>query len=199
MAHFALDLVPGLRLHPPRGQSRAGPRWFFNLLITFTISGLWHGADWTYVIWGALNGMYLVAGVATKSARDRMWAFVGFAELGAARRAVGLLCTFALTCVAWVFFRAQSVPDAWYILTHFWQGWDVSALRTEQFLLRQMPVALASLLSLEAVEWWHRRRRLTLTLSAQTMPVRWAVYVGCVLLVVLFGVYRETQFIYFQF
>jgi alginate O-acetyltransferase complex protein AlgI len=184
----------------PLGGNRVPvPRWYFNLLATFTISGLWHGAAWTFVIWGALNGMYLVVGLATKSARDRMWAFVGFAELGAARRAVGLLCTFALTCVAWVFFRAQSVPDACYILTHFWQGWDVSALRTEQFLLRQMPVALASLLCLEAVEWWHRRRRFTLTLSAQTMPVRWAVYVGCVLLVVLFGVYRETQFIYFQF
>ncbi len=187
-------------LYIPMGGSRvAVPRWYFNLVVTFAVSGLWHGAAWTFVVWGALNGLYLVAGVATKDVRDRVWTALGANPGSLARTLAGVVTTFALTCVAWVFFRAQSLTDATYILTHFWYGWDVSAIRTEQFLLRQMPVAMGSILLLEAVEWGHRRRSLAETLSIRATPIRWAVYAGGVVAVVLFGVFGESQFIYFQF
>jgi D-alanyl-lipoteichoic acid acyltransferase DltB (MBOAT superfamily) len=186
-------------LYIPLGGNRVSvPRWYFNVMVTFAVSGLWHGAAWTFVVWGALNGLYLVIGLITKDARAQLWRAVGL-EAGPARAVIGVSTTFALTCVAWVFFRAGSVADAIYILGHFWQGWDVSAIRTETFLMRQMPVALASVLLLEAVEWWHRRHSLTRALSVRTMPIRWAVYTGAVVVVVLFGIFRESQFIYFQF
>ena len=66
LAHLAVDVVPRLRVHPARRQPRAAARaGCFNLLITFLLSGLWHGANWTFVIWGALHGLYLVVGIAT--------------------------------------------------------------------------------------------------------------------------------------
>jgi alginate O-acetyltransferase complex protein AlgI len=187
-------------LYIPLGGSRVRvPRWYLNLLVTFTVSGLWHGAAWTYVLWGALNGVYLLVGIVTKPMRDRAFAFLGLGTRSRTRMVVGVPSTFLLTCAAWVLFRAQSVPDAWYILTHFWQGWDLGAIRTEQFLMRQMPVAVLSIVFLEIVELFQRRAPVTFILSRQPLVWRWAVYVCFVTAVVLFGVYRENQFIYFQF
>jgi D-alanyl-lipoteichoic acid acyltransferase DltB (MBOAT superfamily) len=187
-------------LYIPLGGGRVStPRWYTNLLITFTVSGLWHGAAWTYVVWGALNGVYLVVGILTKSSRDRMFRALGFDSEGRFRSVVGVVCTFALACAAWVVFRAQSVPDAWYILTHFWRGWDTGSIRTEQFLLRQMPVALLSIAVLELIQVLHGRYSLARVLGRWPVAVRWPVYAGFVLVVVLFGVYRKSQFIYFQF
>jgi alginate O-acetyltransferase complex protein AlgI len=187
-------------LYIPLGGSRVSTsRWYVNLLITFTLSGLWHGSKWTYVLWGALNGAYLVVGVMTKPARDRGYARLGVPERHPARAGIGVVCTLALTCAAWVLFRAQSVGDAIYIFTHFWRGWDFGAIRTEQFLMRQMPVALLSVVALEVVEWLHGRASLPRLLASQPVAVRWSVYAGAVLTVLLFGVYRSAQFIYFQF
>jgi alginate O-acetyltransferase complex protein AlgI len=151
------------------------------------------------VLWGALNGVYLLVGIVTKPMCDRAFAFLGLGTRSRTRMVVGVPSTFLLTCAAWVLFRAQSVPDAWYILTHFWQGWDLGAIRTEQFLMRQMPVAVLSIVFLEIVELFQRRAPVTFILSRQPLVWRWAVYVCFVTAVVLFGVYRENQFIYFQF
>ena len=94
--------------------------------------------------------------------------------------------------------QGRKPPDAWYILTHFWRGWDFTQVRTEQFPLRQMPVA--------AIDWisggCSMAARATSAAQASRrcpLALRWPVYAGFVLAVVLFGVYRQTQFIYFQF
>jgi alginate O-acetyltransferase complex protein AlgI len=187
-------------LYIPLGGSRVRRhRWYANLLITFTVSGLWHGAAWTYVMWGALNGIYLVFGLVTKQARDGLFRVMGLESESRIRAAVGIASTFALTCAAWVVFRAHSMSDAWYIFTHFWRGWDVNNIRTQQFYLRQMPVAVLSIAFLEIVQAMQGRVSLTRLLSSRPVMVRWPVYVGCVLALVLFGVYRKSQFIYFQF
>jgi alginate O-acetyltransferase complex protein AlgI len=187
-------------LYVPLGGSRVGKaRRYFNLLLTFGVSGLWHGANWTYVIWGLLNGFYLVLGVATEGLRNRFWGLLGIAERGIPRFGIRLICTFLLTCFAWVVFRARTVPDAWHILTHFGTGWNFGEIRTEQFLMRQMPVAIASIAFLELVQFVQGRVSIPALLSRRPMALRWSVYMSFVLGVVLFGVYRKTQFIYFQF
>jgi D-alanyl-lipoteichoic acid acyltransferase DltB (MBOAT superfamily) len=165
-----------------------------NLLITFGISGLWHGAAWTYVFWGLLNGLYLVVGSARREGRGA----VALAP-GVLRRAAATLGTFVLICAGWVLFRARSLADAWYIYTHLAFDWDVGRIATEQFLLRQMPVAIASIVLLEVGELLHSRRSLADSLSRLWLAPRWSVYVCAVLGVVMFGVFRKTQFIYFQF
>jgi len=182
------------------GGNRVGPsRHFTNLLVTFGVSGLWHGANWTYVCWGLLNGFYLIMGGFTKDFRERNFSLIGLHKGALARRAIMLASTFALTCAGWVLFRAQSLEDAWYILTHFASGWDFARIGTEQFLLRQMPVAVAGILLLEVGQLLQRRVSISAALARLSLMPRWAVYASFVIGVLMFGVYRKTQFIYFQF
>jgi alginate O-acetyltransferase complex protein AlgI len=187
------------------GGNRVSPlRHYLNLMITFSISGLWHGAAWTYVFWGSLNGCYLIAG----QMRKRLVESLGIAPtlppwlssaIAMARTIGAVLVTFALICTGWIFFRAKTMADAWYILTHLGTNWDFSRIGTEQFLLRQMPLALAAIVVLEIAQWLHSRVSLAHLFSRLTMPARWLAYCTAVLGVVMFGVYRKTQFIYFQF
>jgi alginate O-acetyltransferase complex protein AlgI len=184
----------------PMGGSRVGQvRHYANLLLTFGVSGLWHGANWTYVFWGVLNGVYLIIGGLTKTFRERTFGAIGLYEATLPRRVIMLTTTFALTCAAWAVFRAESLGDAWYILTHFASGWDLGQVATEQFLLRQMPVAIAGIVFLEGVQVLQMRIPIGTFFARLPAVPRWGVYAGSVICVLMFGVFRKTQFIYFQF
>jgi alginate O-acetyltransferase complex protein AlgI len=128
-----------------------------------------------------------------------LYRVLGVDEHSEIRNVVGVAITFVLSCIAWVIFRSRSVFDAWHILTHFWLGWDIASIRTEQFPLRQMPAAVLSIVFLELIQWMHGRLSLTEVLSRRPILFRWPVYIGAVLVVALFGIYRKSQFIYFQF
>lgn len=188
-------------VYVPLGGSRVTvPRWYFNLLVTFAISGLWHGAAWNFVIWGLLNGLYLVCSVATQSWRTALARQLGWSNQSLVRQAAQIGFTFGLTCLAWVFFRAGSIGDAWYILTHFWRDWSFAQLATENFLLRQMPAAVAGIVILEFGEWcWRHPEAIRVLVPRPPLALRWTGYIAGVVAVTLFGVFRHSQFIYFQF
>jgi alginate O-acetyltransferase complex protein AlgI len=185
----------------PLGGRRVGVgRYVINILVTFGISGLWHGASWTYVWWGLLNGVYLVVGWLTKEWRDRFFSRIGLGEQTVIRKAIMWASTFLLTCAAWIVFRAKSLTDAWYVFRNLLQGWNIHQISTEQFLLRQLPVAFAAILVLEACQlWFQNSASVSSALGKLSWPGRLAAYAALVLLVVMFGIYRKTQFIYFQF
>ena len=170
-----------------------------SIMITMLLAGLWHGANWTYVVWGALLGTYLVLGVLTKRVRNRAFRRLGSRRQGALRSVAAMGLTFSLICIAWMVFRAATISDAWYILTHFWRGWDLTAVGTERFLLRQMPVAVLSIVVLECGQWLHERRSLACRLIWLPTMLRWPAYAALALGVALFGVYTKSPFIYFQF
>lgn len=184
----------------PMGGSRFGERRHFaSLVVTFGISGLWHGANWTYVFWGLLNAIYLIVGNLSKGARNRTFGLIGMDEGTWPRRLTMWASTFLLTCAGWVLFRANTMADAWYILTHFAIGWDFERISTEQFLLRQMPVAIAGISLLEAVQLLQNRVSLSAILAQLPPAPRWAMYASAVIVTIMFGIFRKTQFIYFQF
>ena len=91
------------------------------------------------------------------------------------------------------------MEDAWYIITHLAQGWDFHQIGTEQFLLRQLPVAIAGIIILEAAQLLHGKISVPSLLVRLPVAPRWALYAGFVMVVVMFGIYQKTQFIYFQF
>ena len=184
----------------PLGGSRVGKGlWARNIIVTFATSGLWHGAAWTYVIWGFMNGIYIVVGEVTRAARDRAWSSIGVTADSTVRKISMLICTLFLTLCAWVVFRAKSIGDAWYVFTHFFIGWS-GAIGTEQFLLRQLPVAVLGILVLELGHLWQRAvPSVPAVLRRLPLVPRWAVYAVFILSVLFFGAYREAQFIYFQF
>jgi D-alanyl-lipoteichoic acid acyltransferase DltB (MBOAT superfamily) len=123
---------------PLGGSKRGERRHVWNLLVTFLLSGLWHGANWTYVVWGGLNGCYLAIetflkkfGVAGNKDGPRSYLSFGRSDLKEAGRLWGLLTvifqtllTFALICLTWVFFRAESIGGAFHIIGQMFTGWD---------------------------------------------------------------------------
>jgi alginate O-acetyltransferase complex protein AlgI len=187
-------------LYIPLGGNRVSKqRHIANLLITFTLSGLWHGANWTYVIWGGLNGMYLVIGWLTKDLRNHVFGTLGLNPDTKLRKAIMLCSTYLLTCLAWIVFRARNIGDAKYVVTHLTQGWSFEHVATAQFLLRQMPVAILSIIVLELAQCFYARIEIPSLVGKMPLPARWALYASFVMMVVMIGVYKKTQFIYFQF
>src|SRR5215471_17679668 len=162
-------------MYIPLGGSRCGiQRWILAILITFVVSGLWHGANWTFVIWGALNGFYLLFGSATKSWRDRVFGLFGLHEQNFVRQTIMLTSTFLLTSLGWIVFRAKNMGDAWYIVTHLANGWKFHQIGTEQFLLRQLPVAIAGIIILETGQLLHGKISVPSLLVRVPVAPRWA-------------------------
>ena len=188
-------------LYFPLGGSRVcAVRWAFNILVVFLVSGLWHGAAWTFAAWGLINGLYQVVGRFTRSGRDRLWKCVGVDPDGRLRSAVSLVCTFALTVFAWLFFRADSFEQLGLLLTKFVSGWEFESLFEMMHLVNGrecllMAVAVAALLASELpkTEWKDGIWRMPL-------PLRWMILLGLLFILILFGKYNESPaFIYFQF
>jgi len=187
-------------LYVPLGGSKGSlARQTTSVLVTFAASGLWHGANWTYVVWGLINGCYVVIERFTGGTRDAMFRTLGLGGGPSVRRFTAILGTFGLTCVAWIFFRAKNLEDAWFILTHLTRNWDWERVGTEQFLLRQFPVAVGAIAILEIVQFAHGRGSLPALLNRWPVVPRWTVYASLAVGTVMFGIYRDAQFIYFQF
>jgi D-alanyl-lipoteichoic acid acyltransferase DltB (MBOAT superfamily) len=98
------------------GNRVSVPRWYFNLLFVFLVSSLWHGANWTFIIWGSLDGFYLVFAIITYRFREKITRLVGLNKVPKFNRTIQILTTFALTCFAWIFFRANHIADAFKII-----------------------------------------------------------------------------------
>ncbi len=190
-------------LYIPLGGNRvAAARWYVNIVIVFLISGLWHGANWTFVLWGAVHGFYLIVGAATSGLRGRLNLALGVVNWPLLHRAAQTGVTFLLATAAWVFFRANSARDAVYILRHIagagqFHLTDLYGLgglfRFEWVLAALLVVVLFS------VEWMIvARPPLILRLWSERV-FRWSAYYACIFGIVCFGVFSQVQFIYFQF
>ncbi|WP_282085909.1 MBOAT family O-acyltransferase [Aquimarina algiphila] len=173
-------------LYIPLGGNRvAKPRWLFNLFITFLISGLWHGANWTFVVWGALNGLYLILEVLLFKKR---------------RKGVfNVVLTFALINFAWVFFRANSIEDAFYIIKrictvpgrlYIGSGDDITAS-----LYATLAIAILVLVELKK-EYFNTLFSIS---NHKYEFVRLTGYAVLIYMIMYFGVFGKSQFIYFQF
>ena len=111
-------------LYIPLGGSRCSKvRHLTNLMIVFLVSGLWHGAAWTYVIWGAIHGVYQVVGNLTAKPRRALIERLGFSEKSLPVVIVRRAITFILVSFAWIFFRANSISDAGILLKKLCTGW----------------------------------------------------------------------------
>ncbi len=107
----------------PLGGNRAGKwRMYRNLFIVFLVSGLWHGARWTFVVWGALHGLYTLIGLLTKSTWAKMAAATGFNRLPALQTSLNRLVVFVLVTFAWIFFRAENFHKASLIIHKLFAG-----------------------------------------------------------------------------
>ncbi|MGE0395369.1 MAG: MBOAT family protein [Kofleriaceae bacterium] len=174
-------------LYVPLGGSRRGAlRTHANLLVTMLVGGLWHGAAWTFVVWGGLHGIYLVG----ERILVRVVPAWRFWRAPLVRFALALV-TFALVCVAWVFFRAESFPQAFDMCRAMF---GAGTGKTNAFVLfGVVPVAILVL-----VHWAMRDTTLEAVVERTSWPVRTALLSAMLLAILMFpGV--ERAFIYFQF
>lgn len=191
-------------LYIPLGGSRVSfSRWSFNTMVVFLTSGLWHGANWTYILWGGIHGIYQIIGRATRAMRDAAYEKLGIAKDGLFRNAVSTVVTFGLVCLAWVFFRANSLADALYILrTMVTFGGGAFELTEGMGYWQDVVLGGALIPLLLMAEHFLHRHGGNAWLQRRALPVRWLVYMVGILSVVLFGIYgslTEASFIYFQF
>jgi alginate O-acetyltransferase complex protein AlgI len=119
---------------PLGGNRTSQARWAFNIFITFLISGLWHGANWTFVIWGALHGALIIFFELTKVAWQRFSKFIHLENIPKLETGISTLSTFALVSFTWVFFRAASLKDAVKILKGLFSGWPVFIAESSKVL-----------------------------------------------------------------
>jgi len=160
-------------------------RWLFNLFITFLISGLWHGANWTFVFWGALNGCYLILeAIVFKRRRDGIF---------------NIVFTFILINFAWIFFRANSITEALYIIKkigtspgklYIGSGDDITASI-------YAVLAIAIVLSVEIKKEFFNS--LWSVSQNKVELIRLTGYAVIIYLIIYLGVFGDSQFIYFQF
>ena len=193
----------------PLGGSRVSRgRRYANIMAVFLVSGLWHGAGLTFVVWGLLNGAYQVFGELLAPARERAIVALRIQSDGRFRHALAVLTTFALITLAWVFFRAETLREAVFILSHVFSPAVASpaglaALGDLGLSWLQLDAALIAAVLVFVLEWLSTRTDLPATLFRQRTPVRWAVYYAAILTVVIFGfygpVYSAASFAYFKF
>jgi len=184
-------------------------RFYFNLFLTFLVSGLWHGAKWTYVVWGAVNGCYLVlGGVWRESIRGSRPSLSSLSWLRRLMQTARMLRTFSLFCFTLIFFRANSLADAGYIVAHLFDGLGTLKLDNQFIQMFVMlragkldfAVTLLALILLLTVEGLQSRHYLGEMLARQLVWVRWSLYYACIIVIFISAILNEPQrFIYFQF
>lgn len=188
---------------PLGGNRVAAWRWHCNIVITFLLSGLWHGAGWTFVIWGGLHGVLLALENMTGGFQKKLADRLAPARGSFRNTAIQVGLTMTLVSLAWVFFRADSLGQAVTVIGSMipidaqgaLSGWNPAILGVRTFLLHLFLVIFLVGVELTGQPGAHRAR-----VALWPLPARWSLYAGGVWAVGIataFGVHQE--FIYFQF
>jgi D-alanyl-lipoteichoic acid acyltransferase DltB (MBOAT superfamily) len=193
-------------LYIPLGGSQAGvARQYLNLMIVFLVSGLWHaglgyGVGWTFLVWGALNGLYQWMGLATRSFWRRIGASVPRIAGGVPLLVVRILVTFHLIAIAWVFFRASTVSEAITIVQKVGMRIpELLALVPRYPFTAEHYSGFALIGFLVVVEIFDERRSIFQRLAAAPVWLRWAIYYLVIFALLLLGRWQAKEFIYMQF
>ncbi|OGX07160.1 MAG: alginate O-acetyltransferase [Omnitrophica WOR_2 bacterium GWA2_37_7] len=183
-------------LYIPLGGNRVvAKRWCINIMIVFVLSGLWHGANWTFIVWGAFHGFMLIINKILSKSRITL----------AVPQAVKNICkgilTFHLVCLGWIVFRANSLSDALYIIQHIFVDCQIS-LRSYGLELGSAETILAvfAILILELMQFLQRRFKFSDRILECPIILRWGFYYGIIWSILVFGkIENQIEFIYFQF
>ncbi len=190
---------------PLGGVRGSGWRKVFNVVLTFVLSGLWHGASFHFLAWGGINGVGILPSVLWRGPRrsplietNRLWK-------ARFRSAFKILLTFGFICLTWIFFRSPDLFTAVLILKRLLLGWlNFTAYSSLWQLVHpypEYPLAGAKLIiflsSFVVAEWLLKDDRLNL--NAWPRSIRWFAYNSLIFLIFYFGTYSVSQFYYYQF
>lgn len=187
-------------LYVPLGGSR-GNTWMKvrNTFIIFIVSGFWHGANWTFIAWGVLNALYFLPVLLLNRNRNNLETVAAGRLFPSLKEMTGMIATFGLTVLAWIFFRAESLHHAFSYIGGIFSR---SLFSSPDFVGKKTAViTLALCLFFVIIEWLGRERQYALAHMGQTWPkpLRFAFYGFLVFLMGMYMSTGETPFIYFQF
>lgn len=184
----------------PLGGSRRGKyRTYANLFIVFLVSGLWHGAAMTFVIWGAIHGLIIVLEKATYKLKTPAYNLIGFNKNSFSNKLFFTAITFFIVCVAWIFFRANNLNDSILILKQSFNITGNSNIYTAGLDLYNMNILFISIFSLIFIEIIHKKINLYTFLNKQSVVFRWSFYFLIFAVIFIFREVSIQEFIYFQF
>ncbi|MEJ8837873.1 MBOAT family O-acyltransferase [Ramlibacter sp. AN1133] len=194
-------------LYVPLGGSRAGTaRTYLNVMLVFVASGVWHaglgygGLGATFLVWGALNGAYRWAGLASAPLWQRAAARLPRVAASGGWQLARIVFTFHLIALGWVFFRAKSVQDGWLLLRRIGAAAaDLPELALRYPWTSAHATALALVVLLLAVEWIDERRPLFERLRVAPAWLRWSAGYAAIAMLLVLGRWQAREFIYMQF
>lgn len=197
-------------LYIPLGGNRGiKARWFSNLFITFLISGLWHGASWAFVIWGALNGLYLIVEVIVKPLFEKFNKAIGLVKVPRLLAAIKVFITFNLFAFSLLIFRAESGEDALVLIQHLLVniGEQISSFGNFRAVIMEIFVTNRSLIYLlmsigilAIVDFTIGKRSIEDFIYKIPRPLRFGIYFFLVTWFLIFGAFENPlEFVYFQF
>lgn len=183
---------------PLGGNQGSRARVIRNTFITFIISGFWHGANWTFIVWGALNAFYFLPLMLTGQNRKNIDIVAEERSLPTLRELFSMLLTFGLSTLAWVFFRSESIQDAF---GYLWQllAIDLSLHDLSLKLVIDLMFVFAFISFLLVMEWSWRRKEYPFQSSTKNRNQRWGYYLVVGLTILIYANSNQSQFIYFQF
>lgn len=180
-------------LYIPLGGSRVSkPKVIRNVVIIFVVSGFWHGANWTFIVWGFLNALYIMPLVIFNLNRKNTNIAAENKVLPNLKELFQMTLTFGITVIAWIFFRSESIANAFEYLNGILSGrfMELPQIDLKPFIF---------IFILIVVEWFQRTEQHGLEMNGvKHLPVRWLIYVLLLLIILIFGA-NSDSFIYFQF
>lgn len=188
-------------LYIPLGGNRVSTsRWYLNLFIVFLLSGLWHGANWTFIVWGALHGIYLILEIITNPLKKRFFEITNLINYPKLIQIGEITFTFILVNIGWIFFRANNITEAIYILTHLFSNisFDIPNLNLGVGYL-SLAYCFAIILFMESVHLIQEHKSIRQIIDNKPILLRWNIYLIMIIGIIVFGIFENTQFIYFQF
>ena len=197
-------------LYIPLGGNRKGKiRKHMNTMIVFLVSGLWHGAGWNFIIWGGLNGFYIVCQDLTKNFRKQIYERLHINTNGFIFKWIARIAVFLMIDFSWLFFRVESLGTAMEMLSIMIKDFQISRLLDYQFwgnfITAESLVLLVLLILIAAFADYLKYKNINMVQKVLEQPwiVRWIIYYVLLAAILFLGAYGEgyeqTQFIYFQF
>jgi len=168
-------------------------------MITWILMGFWHGANWTFLLFGLIHACYLIFENRSAVQREKFYAYVGLNKFPGIKNMLGILITFTLLCFSIFFFRAGSIGDSLQLISG---SFNLSG-SGRQFLdiikNKELVFGILNIVLLLWVEQFHAKHNMIKTLAEKPVWLRWGIYVAFIFYLLMFGVINRQVFIYFQF
>jgi len=175
-------------------------RWYYNLVVVFLVSGFWHGANWTFIAWGALHGMYLLLALVFADFQNQLNEKLGLVRNEKLGKAVSIFVTFHLVVLAWIFFRANTIEDAFFITKNI-LSINFSIADFYKFVLQVgagvLMIKLLLVVLFALIDPYIDK----LIKGEIKLPskINYLIYSVISASILVFGFFGEVDFIYFQF